>query len=183
MKVLIGCEFSGRVREAFRRMGHDAWSCDILPSEIPGAHIQDDVFNHLEDGWDMLIHHWRCFNMCSSGARWFHKKLKDQAEDVAFFIRLCQCTIPLTCGENPIGVLSTKYRKPDQIIHPWQFGCGETKATCLWLKGLPPLKPTNIVDGRENKVWKMGPSPTRWKDRSRTYQGIADAMADQWGNL
>jgi hypothetical protein len=181
MRVLMACEFSGIVREAFRRRGHDAWSCDLLPTEIPGQHIQDDVFLHLSDGWDLMIFFWPCTNMAVSGARWFKDKRDIQDKDVAAFIALMSCDIPKIGGENPIGVLSTRYRKPDQIIQPWQFGHGETKATCLWLKNLPKLQPTNVVDGREARVYKEPPGPDRWKNRSRTFPGIAEAMAEQWG--
>ncbi len=177
MKVLIACEFSGIVRDAFAAKGHDAWSCDLMPSEVNGQHIQDDVLNHLE-GWDLIIAHPPCTDLASSGARWF--KDKDQQPAIDFFLKFTK----LKCKwaiENPIGIMSTHYRKPDQIIQPWQFGHGETKATCLWISGLFPLRPTKIVEGREGKVWRMAPSATRWKDRSRTYTGIAAAMADQWG--
>jgi hypothetical protein len=183
MKVLVACEFSGIVRDAFIARGHDAVSCDLLPTEKPGPHIQDDVFNHLSDGWDMMIFCWPCTNMAVSGARWFKDKAEEQRRDVEAFIKLMECDIPRIAGENPVGVLSTKYRKPDQIIQPWQFGHGETKATCLWLKNLPLLQPTNIVEGRTARVHREPPGPDRWKNRSRTYQGIADAMADQWGRL
>ncbi len=180
MRVLVACEFSGIVRDAFIARGHDAWSCDLLPTEKDGSHIQDDVFKHLDGGWDLMVFHWPCTNMAVSGARWFYTKQEEQKRDIESFIRLMECSIPMICGENPIGVLSTKYRKPDQIIQPWMFGHGETKATCLWLKNLPLLKPTEIVSGREGRIWKEPPSPDRWKNRSRTYQGIADAMAEQW---
>lgn len=182
-RILVACEFSGIVRDAFSAKGWDAWSCDLLPTERPGNHIQDDVFNHLNDYWHLMIFHWPCTNMAVSGARWFNKKQIEQERDIAAFKKLMECEIPAICGENPIGVLSTKYRKPDQIIQPWMFGHGETKATCLWLKNLPLLKPTNIVPGREGRVWKEPPSPDRWKNRSRTLPGIAAAMADQWGTL
>ena len=184
MKVLIACEFSGIVREAFSRRGHDAWSCDLLPTEIPGQHLQQDVFTLLTPGygWDLMIFHWPCTNMASSGARWFHLKQMAQARDVNSFRWLMECKIPKVAGENPIGVLSTQYRKPDQIIQPWMFGHGETKATCLWLKNLPKLVPTNFVEGRHGRVWREAPSPDRWKNRSRTLPGIAEAMAEQWGD-
>ncbi len=182
MKVLAACEFSGIVRDAFAARGHDAWSCDLLPTERPGNHIQDDVFDHLEDGWDMMIFFYPCTNLAVSGARWFKNKRDAQKQDIWSFWRLSRCPeIPRTAGENPIGILSTKFRKPDQIIQPWQFGHGETKATCLWLKNLPKLTPTNIVPGRNGRVWKEPPHPDRWKRRSRTMQGIANAMAEQWG--
>ena len=183
MKVLVGCEFSGIVREAFASLGHDAWSCDLLPTEIPGNHIQDDIFNHLHEGWDLLVFFYPCVNMAVSGARWFHLKQAEQAQDIKNFIALAECNIPKTAGENPVSVLSTRYRKPDQIIQPWQFGHGETKTTCLWLKNLPLLQPTNIVDGRLDRIHKMPPSPDRWKNRSRTYTGIARAMAQQWSSI
>ena len=184
MRVLVACEFSGAVRSAFRARGHDAWSCDLLPCEGDSRwHIQADLFRHLDDNWDMMIFFYPCTNMCSSGARWFKDKREVQARDVENFKRLMECGIPKVAGENPIGVLSTQYRKPDQIIQPWQFGHGETKATCLWLKNLPKLVPTNIVAGREARVHRMPPGPNRWKERSRTFQGIADAFAAQWGSL
>lgn len=183
MRVLVACEFSGVVREAFRKRGHDAWSCDLLPTERPGSHIQDDVLKHLNDGWDLMIACPPCTHLASSGARWFKNKEVEQAMAIGFFLSLANSTIHRTAIENPIGIMSTVYHKPNQIIQPWQFGCGETKATCLWLKNLPLLTPTNIVTGREGRVWKEPPSPDRWKNRSRTYQGIADAMAEQWGSL
>lgn len=187
MRVLVACEFSGIVREVFRLRGHDAWSCDLLPSEIPGPHILGDIVEFLEyrnsTEWDLMIAHPPCTHLAVSGARWFKHKQDEQADAVAFFMRLALDHIPRICVENPVGIMSKVYRKPDQIIQPWQFGHGETKATCLWLKNLPRLVPTNIVEGREHRVHKMPPGPNRWKERSRTYQGIADAMADQWGNL
>lgn len=183
LRALIGCEFSGRVRNAMRAVGIDAVSCDLLPSETEGPHIQGDIFDQLDAGWDLLVFFWPCTNMAVSGARWFHAKRAEQARDVEAFIRLATWpTIPRIAGENPIGVLSTRFRKPDQIIQPWQFGDGETKATCLWLKGLPPLVPTQIVDGRHPRVHHEPPSPERWKNRSRTYPGIAQAMAIQWAD-
>ncbi len=183
MKVLVACEFSGVVRDAFIARGHDAVSCDLLPTEIPGPHIQADVFTILDDGWDMMIFFWPCTNMAVSGARWFRQKREQQDADVESFIRLAGWpTIPRIAGENPIGILSTRYRKPDQIIQPWMFGHPETKATCIWRKGLPSLVPTDIVDGRYGRVWREPPSPDRWKKRSRTYPGIANAMAEQWGS-
>jgi site-specific DNA-cytosine methylase len=181
MKVLIACEFSGIVREAFKARGHDAWSCDILPTEIPGQHIHDDVLKHLNDGWDLMIAHPPCTHLAVSGARWFKNKLQEQAEALEFVRMLMAAPIRMICIENPISIISSRIRKPDQIIQPWQFGHGETKATCLWLKNLPLLQPTNIVDGRVNRVHREPPSPERWKNRSRTYQGIAEAFASQWG--
>ena len=184
MKVLVACEYSGRVREAFRKKGHDAYSCDLLPSEDNSPfHIQQDVRDVLSDKWDMLIAHPPCTHLAVSGARWFKDKQEEQQEAIKFFKLLANFPIEKIAVENPISIMSTQYRKPDQIIQPWMFGHGETKATCLWLKNLPNLLPTNIVVGRENKIHRMPPSPNRWKERSRTYQGIADAMADQWGCL
>jgi hypothetical protein len=180
MRALIACEFSGVVRDAMRRRGVDAISCDLLPSETDGPHIVGDVFDVISDGWDLMVFFWPCTNRAASGARWFHAKRAEQARDVEAFKRLMDAPIPKIAGENPIGVLSSQYRKPDQIIQPWQFGHGEVKATCLWLKGLPLLKPTQIVDGRHPRVHREPPSPMRWKNRSRTYPGIADAMAEQW---
>ena len=182
MRVLVACEFSGIVRDAFRAKGHDAWSCDLLPTERPGPHIWDDVLRYLHEGWDLMVAHPPCTRLASSGARWFREKQHEQEDAVAFVRQLWESRIPRIGIENPIGVLSTRIRKPDQIIQPWQFGHGETKATCLWLKNLPPLVPTNIVEGRRARVHREPPGPDRWKNRSRTYQGIADAMADQWGS-
>jgi hypothetical protein len=185
MKILVACESSGIVRDSFKAKGHDVWSCDLLPSESPGNHIQEDVIPKLKYSWDMIIAHPPCTYLASSGARWFHTSTareRQQNEAIAFFNAFLLADCPRVAIENPIGIMSTKYRKPDQIIQPWMFGHGETKATCLWLKGLPKLKPTDIVPGREARIHKMSPSPTRGKDRSRTYQGIADAMANQWGD-
>lgn len=181
LRVLVACEFSGLVREAFRSSGHDAISCDLLPSELPGPHYQGDVRDVLYDGWDLLIAHPPCTHLAVSGARWFYLKQKEQEEALEFVRLLMDSPIDRVAIENPISVISSKIRKPDQIIQPWQFGHGETKATCLWLKNLPKLKPTNIVNGRENRIHKMPPSDNRWRERSRTYAGIAQAMAEQWG--
>lgn len=187
MRVLVGCEFSGRVRDKFAQKGHDAWSCDLLPSETKGQHYQGDIMDLLDgsiylwNNWDLFIAFPSCTNLCVSGARWFKFKRQAQYESIGFFLTLAKAKIPKIAIENPVGIMSTLYRKPDQIIQPWQFGHGETKATCLWLKNLPLLKPTNIVGGREQRIHKMPPSVNRWKDRSRTYEGIAAAMADQWG--
>ena len=181
MRILIACEFSGTVREAFRRKGHDAWSCDLLPTEIPGQHIQGDVLDILGDGWDIAIFHPPCTHLAVSGARWFAGKQAEQKQALEFVQRLMDAPIERIAIENPISIISSRIRKPDQIIQPWQFGHGETKATCLWLKGLPLLRPTDIVKGRLARVHKLPPSAERWKERSRTYQGIADAMANQWG--
>ena len=187
-RILIACEFSGRVREAFRRKGWDAWSCDLLPTDIPGQHIQDDVLPHLDDGWDMLIAHPPCTRLCNSGVRWLaERNLWDSMREGAeFFKRFLDCDIPRKAVENPIPhcyALAIIGRKYDQIIQPWQFGHGETKATCLWLDGLPPLVPTAIVGGRLQRVFSLPPGPDRSKIRSMTFQGIADAMAAQWGDL
>lgn len=181
MKVLIACEFSGIVRQAFKAKGHDAWSCDILPTEILGQHIQDDVIKHLSDGWDLMIAHPPCTHLAVSGARWFKEKEKEQQEALLFVIKLLNAPISRIALENPIGIISTRIRKPDQIIQPYQFGDPYMKTTCLWLKNLYLLNPTNIVAGREQKCWKEHPGPDRWKNRSRTYHGIAKAMAEQWG--
>lgn len=183
MKVLIACEYSGTVREAFSKLGHDAWSCDILETEIPGNHLQCDVREILGDGWDMMIAHPPCTHLAVSGARWFKYKQKEQAEALEFVQLLLNAPIERIALENPISIISSQIRKPDQIIQPWQFGHGETKATCLWLQNLPKLQPTNIVEGREQRIWKMPPGENRWKERSRTFEGIAQAMANQWGNV
>ena len=184
MRVIVACEYSGRVREAFRKLGHDAWSCDILESEDDSEfHIQTRIEDIINDGWDLMIAHPPCTHLAVSGARHFKAKQESgvQQEALEFVRLLLEADIPKIALENPISIISSKIRKPDQIIQPWQFGHGETKATCLWLKGLPKLVPTNIVEGREQRIHKMPPSPNRWKERSRTYQGIADAMARQWG--
>ena len=183
MKVLIACEFSGIVRAAFEKMGHDAWSCDLLPTEIPGNHYQGDVFDIINDGWDLMIAHPPCTYLASSGARWWKDRQQEQKDAIDFVLRLADCGCERIAIENPIGKLSTAWRKPDQIIQPWQFGHGETKSTCLWLFCLPLLVPTNIVSGREARVHKEPPSKDRWKNRSRTFPGIAQAMAEQWGKL
>ncbi len=180
MKILIACEYSATVREAFRLAGHDAMSCDLLPTEIPGNHYQGDVFDIINDDWDMMIAHPPCTHLSVSGARWFKDKKVEQAGALEFVRRLMNAPIEKIAIENPISIISSKIRKPDQIIQPSMFGHGETKATCLWLKNLPKLMPTNMVEGRENRVWKMPPSEDRWKERSRTYAGIAAAMAAQW---
>jgi hypothetical protein len=184
MRILIGCEYSGRVRRAFRALGHEAWSCDLLPSEDNSPyHYQCDVRELLGDNWDMAIFHPPCTHLAVSGARWFKDKLPEQAEALEFVRVLLDAPIPRIALENPVSIISSRIRKPDQVIQPWQFGHGETKATCLWLKGLPKLIPTDIVAGREAKVHRMSPGPDRWKDRSRTYEGIANAMATQWGQI
>lgn len=185
MKVLVACEYSATVRDAFRKRGHDAWSCDLLPTEgDPRWHYQDDALEIAHnDIWDLLIAHPPCTDLAVSGARHFAEKIADGRQQAALdFVRMLMATlIRRFCIENPVSIISSRIRRPTQIIQPWQFGHGETKATCLWLNGLMPLRPTNIVEGREQKVFRMAPSPERWKERSRTYQGIADAMADQWG--
>lgn len=181
MRVLVACEFSGTVRDAFAARGHDAWSCDLLPSEKNGQHIQGDVLDVLDDGWDLMVAHPPCTHLAVSGARWFKDKVLEQAEALDFVRALMDAPIPRIAIENPVSVISSKIRKPDQTIQPWQFGHGETKAVCLWLNGLMPLRPTNIVEGREARVHRMPPGPNRWKERSRFFPGIADAMAEQWG--
>ena len=185
MNVLVACEFSGIVRDAFLARGHDALSCDLLPTEKPGPHYQGDLFDVIDYPWDLAIFHPECTHLAVSGARHFAAKRSDgrQQSAAAFIMRIVRRSthIPRTAIEQPVSILSTLYRKADQTIQPYQFGHGETKATCLWLRGLPPLRPTNIVAGREARVHRMAPSPDRWRERSRTYQGIADAMAAQWG--
>lgn len=183
MKVLIACEFSGTVRDAFIRKGHDAVSCDLLASEAPGPHRIGDVLQILNNGWDLMIAHPPCTHLAVSGARWWKDKAKEQAEALRFVKTLMDAPIAKIAIENPISIISTAIRKPDQIIQPWQFGHGETKATCLWLKNLSKLEPTQIVSGRSPVVHRMPPSKDRWKNRSRTYSGIAEAMAEQWGSL
>jgi site-specific DNA-cytosine methylase len=186
MNVLIACEYSGRVRRAFAARGHNAWSCDLLPAEDNDHnHWEGDVFGFVNEfgveDIDLMIAHPPCTHLASSGARWWKDKEQEQEKAIEFVERLLSAPIAKVCLENPIGILSRRLRKPDQIIQPWQFGHGETKATCLWLRGLDLLTPTNIVDGREPRIHRMSPGPNRWKERSRTYQGIADAMAEQWG--
>lgn len=181
-RVLIACEFSGIVRDAFAKRGFDAWSCDLLPSETPGRHYQGDIKDFLDGEWDLLIAHPPCTHLAVSGARWFKYKQTEQKEALAFVQTLLDAQVKHIALENPISIISTKIRKPSQVIQPWQFGHGETKATCLWLKNLPLLVPTDIVEGREQRVHNMPPGPNRWRERSRTFQGIADAMAKQWGD-
>jgi len=184
-KVLVACEYSGRVRDAFAAYGHSAVSCDLLPCEGREdlEHYQGDIRDILYDSWDCVLSFPPCTHLASSGARWFKEKQADgrQQEGIDFFKLFTELDhIPYTAIENPVGIMSTHYRKPDQIIQPWMFGHPETKATCLWLKGLPLLVPTNVVEGREPRIWKLPPSEERAKLRSLTYQGIADAMAQQW---
>jgi hypothetical protein len=185
MKVLVACEYSGRVRDAFIAAGHEAMSCDLLPTDAPGPHFQGDVFEVIDYPFDLAIMHPPCTHLSVSGSRHFEAKRLDgrQQTAVSFFMRLVRASdhIPMVAIENPVSVMSSLYRKPDQVIQPWMFGHGETKATCLWLKGLPKLIPTNVVEGREARIHKMPPSADRWKLRSETYQGIANAMANQWG--
>jgi site-specific DNA-cytosine methylase len=188
MKVLVACECSGLVRDAFIAKGHNAVSCDLLPSERPGPHYQGDVLDlfrkycGISEFWfDIVIAFPPCTHLAVSGARWFKDKQQEQMAAIEFFYVFTHLPYQKVAIENPVGIMSTKYKKPDQIIQPWQFGHGETKATCLWLKGLPKLIPTNIVEGREHRIHRMAPSPERSKERSRTFTGIADAMAQQWG--
>ena len=185
MRVLVACEYSGRVRDAFIARGHEAISCDLLPSDAPGPHYQGDVRELIEGGhtWDLMIAHPPCTHLCSSGARWWPAKKNEQRESIQFFQYLMDAPILRIAIENPVGIISKAIRPPDQIIQPWQFGHGEVKTTCLWLKGLYPLKPTKYAKGREQRMWKIPPSADRWKIRSETYQGIADAMAEQWGSI
>lgn len=195
MRVLIGCEYSGRTREAFAKLGHDAWSCDLLPSNIPGKHIQGNLLSVLGDGWDLMIAHPDCTYLAVSGIHWNKnnpERQKKTDEAMEFVKKLWYCGIPRICIENPVSVISTRLRPPDQIIQPWQFGDDASKKTCLWLRGLRPLKPTNILPGghsarRANQTQSgqnnLPPSPMRKKLRSITYQGIANAMAEQWSFL
>lgn len=189
-RVLIACEFSGTVRRAFRAMGHDAWSCDLLPAEDGGEHYHCDARHVLRDGWDLMIAHPPCTHLAVSGARHFHRKQKEQAEALDFVRELLEAPISRICLENPVSVISTKIRKPTQIIQPYHFGHPESKKTCLWLVNLPALRATSVMIDRgrwENQTPsgqnKLGPSPDRWKIRSKTYPGIANAMAEQWGSL
>jgi site-specific DNA-cytosine methylase len=192
MRVLVACEYSATVRDAFRARGFDAWSCDLLPTEgDPRWHIQGDVLAAIRKRhrlglpmWDLLIAHPPCTDLAVSGARHFAAKVADgrQARALEFVQRLLDAPIPHIALENPVSIISSRIRKPDQIIQPWQFGHGETKATCLWLKNLPKLVPTDVVEGRSDRIHKMPPGPNRWKERSRTYAGIAAAMAQQWGD-
>jgi hypothetical protein len=186
MRVLVACEFSGIVRDQFRQLGHDAWSCDILPTEAdPRWHLTGDVSMFLGEGWDLMVAHPPCTFLAVTGQQW-NKKRPERLPMVEaalhFVLDLMEAPIPHIAIENPVSIISGRIRKPDQYIQPWQFGHGETKKTGLWLKNLPLLQPTNIVDGREPRVWKMSPGPNRWRERSRTFKGIAMAMADQWGS-
>ena len=181
MRVLVACEFSGIVRDAFAVRGHDAWSCDLLPTERPGQHIEGDVLDVLGEGWDLMIAHPPCTYLAVSGSVWFPFRLREQAEALHFVRELLNAPIERIALENPVSVISTQIREPDQIVQPWWFGHGETKTTCLWIKNLPSLVPTNVVDGREARIHKMSPGPDRGHERSRTYTGLAAAMAKQWG--
>lgn len=182
MRVLVACEFSGVVRDAFIYRGHDAVSCDLMQSESDaGPHYCGDVMDVINDGWELMIAHPPCTHLAVSGARWFKDKQAEQGDALEFVRKMMDARIERICIENPVSIISSRIRKPDQIIQPWQFGHGETKATCLWLKGLPKLVPTKIVDGRENRIHRMPPGVDRWKERSRTFSGIAKAMAQQWG--
>lgn len=186
MKVLVACEESQEVTKSFRKRGHEAFSCDILPCSggYPEWHRNESILDGiLNEGWDLMIAHPPCTHLSVSGARWFKYKTLEQAQALDFVRFLFSADIPMIAIENPISVISTNIRKPDQIIQPWQFGHGETKATCLWLKNLPKLVPTDIIDGRENRIHRMPPSPDRSLMRSKTYSGIAEAMAQQWGNI
>ena len=183
MRVLVACEYSGRVRDAFRRRGHDAWSCDLLECEAdPSWHYQAPVEEVLGRDWDLMIAHPPCTHLAVSGSRHFHRKQREQAEALDFVRLLMAAPIERWCIENPVSIISSAIRPPDQIIQPWQFGHGETKATCLWLQNLPLLQSTDVVEGREPRVHMMPPGPNRWKERSRTFEGVADAMGDQWGS-
>lgn len=181
MKILVACEYSGTVRDAFKAKGHDVMSCDLLDTDVPGNHYKGNVFDILNDGWDLMIAHPPCTHLAVSGARWFKEKKEEQIEALNFVKMLFDAPIEKIALENPISIISSKIRKPDQIIQPWMFGHGETKATCLWLKNLPKLIPTDIVEGREQRIHKLPPTPDRWKIRSKTFEGIARAMAEQWG--
>jgi hypothetical protein len=191
MKVLVACEYSGTVRDAFIAAGHEAMSCDLLPTDKPGPHYQGDVCDILSDGWDLMIAHPPCTHLAVSGARWFKDKQKEQAEALEFVRLLLNAPIERIALENPVSIISSRIRKPDQIVQPWQFGHAEAKATCLWLKNLPLLQPTDILELSPSGRWnnqtpsgqnKLGPSEDRWKIRSATYLGIAQAMAEQWGS-
>lgn len=191
MKVLVACEFSGIVRDAFIARGHDAMSCDLLPTERPGPHFQGDCrFDAMAGNWDLIIAHPPCTHLAVSGARWWREKREEQREAIEFFLFFTTLPCEKIAIENPISIMSTVYRKPDQVIQPWMFGHGETKATCLWLKNLPKLQATHRKNDlfcqeepreRVARVHREAPGPDRWKNRSRTYQDIADAMAAQWG--
>lgn len=181
MKILVACEYSGTVRDAFIQAGHEAMSCDLLDTDVPGPHYKGDVINIINDGWDLMIAHPPCTHLAVSGARWFKDKQEEQKLALEFVQALLNANIEKIALENPVSIISSRIRKPDQVIQPWMFGHGETKATCLWLKNLPKLVATNIVEGREQRIHKLPPTPDRWKIRSKTFEGIAKAMAEQWG--
>ena len=187
MRILVACEESQAVTKELRRLGHEAFSCDFLPCSggCPEWHLQVDALELLKMKWDMILAFPPCTHLAVSGARYFEEKRKDGRQQAAidFFMRFVEAPCPRVAIENPVGVMSTYYRKPDQIIQPWQFGHGETKKTCLWLKGLPLLVPTDIVAGREQRIWKMAPGPDRAKNRAKTFPGVAKAMAEQWAGL
>ena len=180
MRILVACEFSGIVREAFRARGHESLSCDLLPSERPGPHYQGDVLDLLGQAWDMLIAFPPCTYLCNSGARWWAQRQPEQQDALMFVRLLLNAPIPYIALENPVGKISTALRRPDQIIHPWEYGEEEEKKTCLWLKGLPLLQPTKLMAHREQRCWRLGQSKDRSRERSRSYPGIAAAMAAQW---
>ena len=183
MRVLVACEYSARVRDAFRSRGHDAWSCDLLECEAdPQWHLQQPVEDVLADGWDLMVAHPPCTHLAVSGSRHFHRKQQQQVEALDFVRLLMAAPIDRWCIENPVSIISTAITPPQQIIQPWWFGHGETKATCLWLHNLPLLRSTDVVEGRKPRVHMMPPGPNRWKERSRTFEGVADAMGDQWGS-
>jgi len=187
MRVLVACEYSGVVRDAFAAKGHDAWSCDLLQTESKGKHIRGNALDFLGGGWDLMIAHPPCTHLSVSGARWFKDKQKEQKVAIEFFMALANAPIEKIAIENPVCIMSTQWRKPDQIIQPWQFGHDASKRTCLWLKNLPKLEPTDIIvkeryaNQTPSGQNKLGPSKDRWKLRSMTYSGIAEAMAEQWG--
>lgn len=187
MKILVACEESQAVTIELRKLGHEAYSCDIEPCSggHPEWHLRCDAMELLKMQWDMILAFPPCTDLAVSGARYFAQKRADgrQQRSVDFFMAFANADCPRIAIENPVGIMSTHYRKPDQIIQPWMFGHGETKATCLWLKGLPRLEPTNIVEGREHRVWRMPPSLERAKLRSKTYTGVAKAMASQWAGM
>ncbi len=196
MKVLVACEYSGIVRDAFLARGHDAMSCDLLDTEQPGPHYKGDIREIMGHGWDLMVAHPPCTHLAVSGARWFKDKKRDQEESLSFVAELLAADIPRIALENPVSIISSRIRKPDQIIQPWQFGHPVTKTTCLWLKGLPKLRSTCIVDPSAVRVFPNGkrmseyyyqtslrPHALRGHERSKTFQGIADAMADQWGQV
>jgi site-specific DNA-cytosine methylase len=190
MRVLVACEYSGVVRDAFIAHGHEAWSCDLLPTDSPGPHIQGDVFKVIKNGWDLMIAHPPCTHLAVSGNRWYAGS-QERLDAIEFFRRFLDAPISKICVENPVGAISKAIRPPDQYIQPYWFGHPESKKTGLWLKGLEPLEPTNVVEegprhvtksGRSLPVWyNLPPSADRWKIRSKTFKGIADAMASQWG--